>query len=147
MIAHDPAVTAALRELGALIVDGDDCATGWLLAVDWRAGRFDDLDGYTRTAIRGLALALAGEDRELAGRAARWIADPGTAMDVGVAEARLRAELAVLGWASGRARVERLESDWRATVTRGSEAWSCRGKTPESAADALLAFLPARRVA
>lgn len=82
MIARHPQVTAALIELRALIVDGDDHDTGWMLALGFHRG-LDDT--YERAALRSLAVALAAGDEARAVRAARWITNPTASMDEALA--------------------------------------------------------------
>ncbi len=149
MSARDARIAAALRELGALVVEGDDRATAWLLAIDWKAGRFVGLDTHAAMAVRRLALALHDGALDAAADAARWITAPDDAMEVACPEARLRAQTALLGWRNATSRVTRDGAGWRATVQNGSAAWITQGATAADAADAMLAYLPApvRRVA
>lgn len=83
MIARHPQVTEALRELRAALVDGDDQATGWMLALGFHR---DLVDSYETAALRGLAVALAAGDEARALRAARWFTAPGAAMDAAQAQ-------------------------------------------------------------
>lgn len=78
MIARDPDVAAALLDLRAITVDGDDHDTGWMLAL----GHHRDLvDTIEHGALRRLALSLAAGDLDGARRAARWFTDPAGAME------------------------------------------------------------------
>jgi len=76
-----PVVRAALHELHALIVEGDDYATGWLLAIQWTNTITTTLGSYQRAAVRRLALSLGAGDVDGAERAALWITDPDRAME------------------------------------------------------------------
>lgn len=71
-----PRTLAALRVLGAVVVDGDPHATGWTLALDWTSRATTTLGPAERAAVRRLAVALSVGDLDGADRAAQWVLDP-----------------------------------------------------------------------
>lgn len=75
-----PRTLAALRVLGAVVVDGDPHATGWTLALDWTSRATTTLGPAERAAVRRLAVALSVGDLD----GAAWVAREAAAMGVEV---------------------------------------------------------------